>query len=155
MEDGGLQEQLLRAWIGVNGMLKNSQATRELTYNEAVVMKLVYDRYQADGVGRTAVGSIVLETNMLKSLVTRTVGALCAKGYLIRERDGADARALFVRPSASHLPDFLAVHRRSLALARQIIDVVGPEDAAAFVRMYEKLTAAGFRLRSEDKELNQ
>lgn len=150
MEDDGLQEQLLRAWIGVNGMLKNSQATRELTYNEAVVMKLVYDQFQKDGVGRTPVSRIVQETNMLKSLVTRTVSALCAKGYLVRERDGADARALFVCPAASHLPDFLAVHRRSLMLARQIIGIVGAEDAAAFVRMYEKLSASGFRLRPED-----
>lgn len=150
MEDHVLLERLLGAWIGINGMLKNSRITRDLTYNEAVIMKLVYDQYQADGVGYTAVSRLVRETNMLKSLVNRTVNALCAKGYLIRERDGVDARSVLVRPVEERLPDFLSVHRRSLDLARQIVDVIGPKDAEAFVRMYEKLAAAGLRLYSQN-----
>lgn len=146
MENGDLREQMLGAWIEVNGMLKDSRITRDLTYNEAVVMKLVYDRYRADGTGRTAVGYIARETRMLKSLVNRTVGALCAGGYLIRERGEADGRNVFVRPVESRLRDFLAVHQRSLALVQQIIDVVGPEDAECFVRMAGKLSASGLRL---------
>ncbi|MCI8739141.1 MAG: hypothetical protein HFG10_03400 [Oscillibacter sp.] len=146
MGDRELWERMLRAWIGVNGMLKDSRITRELTYNEAVIMKLVYDQYQADGIGCTAVSEIVRETNMLKSLVNRTVNALCGKGYLIRERSGKDARSVVVRPVEARLPDFLTVHRRSLSLVRQIIGIVGPEDAACFIRMYEKLSAAGIRL---------
>lgn len=59
------------------------------------------------------------------------------------ERDG---RNVFVRPVEDRLEDFLAVHRRSLALVRQIIDVVGREDAESFVRMAEKLSQAGLQL---------
>lgn len=146
MEDEALLERVLRAWVGASGMLKSSRITRELTYNEAVVMKLVYEQYRADGEGRTAVRRIVRETGMLKSLVNRTVNALCAQGYLVKERGEADARSVFVRPVEERLPDFLAVHRRSLELVRQIVDIVGPEDAEGFVRMYEKLSASGLRL---------
>lgn len=141
-----LCERMLGAWIEVNGMLKDSRITRDLTYNEAIVMKLVYDQYRADGTGRVAVGRIARETNMLKSLVNRTVGALCGRGYLLRERGERDGRNVFVRPVEDRLEDFLAVHRRSLALVRQIIDVVGREDAESFVRMAEKLSQAGLRL---------
>lgn len=146
MEDEALLERVLRAWVGASGMLKSSRVTRELTYNEAVVMKLVYEQYRADGEGCTAVKRIVQETGMLKSLVNRTINALCAQGYLVKERGEADARSLFVRPVEKRLPDFLAVHRRSLELVRQIVDIVGPEDAEGFVRMYEKLSASGLRL---------
>lgn len=141
-----LCERMLGAWIEVNGMLKDSRITQGLTYNEAVVMRLVYDQYRSDGVGRVAVGRIARETNMLKSLVNRTVGALCDQGYLLRERGERDGRNVFVRLAEDRLEDFLAVHRRSLALVRQIIDVVGPEDAESFVRMAEKLSQAGLRL---------
>lgn len=141
-----LCERMLEAWIEVNGMLKDSRITRNLTYNEAIVMKLVYDQYRSDGTGRVAVGRIARETNMLKSLVNRTVGALCDRGYLIKERGERDGRNVFVRPVESRLEDFLAVHRRSLALVRQIIGVVGREDAESFVRMAEKLSQAGLRL---------
>lgn len=146
MEDEALLEGVLRAWVGASGMLKSSRIMREMTYNEAVVMKLVYEQYRADGRGYTAVRRIVRETGMLKSLVNRTVNALCARGYLVKERGEADGRSVFVRPVEERLPDFLAVHRRSLELVRQIVDIVGPEDAEGFIRMYEKLSAAGLRL---------
>ena len=73
MYDDDIQERMLTAWIGINGFFKDSRMTQDLTYNEAVVMKLVYDQYRADGDGRTPVQSIVKRTNMLKSLVNRTV----------------------------------------------------------------------------------
>lgn len=141
-----LCERMLGAWIEVNGMLKDSRITQGLTYNEAVVMKQVYDQYRSDGTGRVAVGQIARDTNMLKSLVNRTVGALCDRGYLLRERGERDGRNVFVRPVEARLEDFLAVHRRSLALVEQIIGVVGLEDARSFVRMAEKLSQAGLRL---------
>ena len=146
MERDTLEERLLGAWIGARGMLKDSRITRSLTYNEAVVMKLVYDQYRRDGVGRTPVSLIVRRTNMLKSLVNRTVNALAERGYLCKERGEEDGRSIFVRPVEERLEDFLAVHRQSLALVRRIVELVGEADAEAFVRMYEKLSAAGLRL---------
>lgn len=116
--------------------------TQGLTYNEAVTMKLVYDRYRADGEGRTPVRYIIRQTRMLKSQVNRTLNALCAQGYLTKERDTEDARALFVRPDPDRLEDFLAVHRRSLSIVRAIIHVIGEDDAAEFVRICGKLSAA-------------
>lgn len=146
MEREELQERLLAAWIGVSGMLKASRITEELTYNEAVVMKIVYDRYREDGVGRTAVSRIVRETRMLKSQVNRTITSLCAQGCLRRERGEEDARKLYVSPVEEKLPAFLAVHRRSLALAEQIIAVIGEEDAQRFADMCSRLADSGLRL---------
>ena len=42
MERGVLEENMLDAWIGARGMLKNSKITKSLTYNEAVGVKNVY-----------------------------------------------------------------------------------------------------------------
>lgn len=146
MERGVLEENMLDAWIGARGMLKNSKITKNLTYNEAVVMKIVYDQYRQDGVGRTAVGTIVRRTNMLKSLVNRTINALCQRNCLRRERGEEDGRNLFVYPVEERLGEFLSVHQQSLTLARRIVDVVGEADAAAFVRMVEKLEQAGLEI---------
>lgn len=145
MEQEELQERMLSAWIGLNGMLKDSRMTQDLTYNEAIVMKLVYDQYKADGVGQTTMRHIVKETRMVKSLVNRTVDSLCAQGYLHKERDETDARNLFVLPQAERLEDFLAVHRHSLQMVQSVIDVIGQEYAQAFVHMYEKLSTANLQ----------
>ncbi len=140
--DEDLRERLLNAWIGLNGYLKDSRVTQAMTYNEAVTMKLVLDQCRQDGVGRTPVQAILRKTRMLKSQVNRTVNALCRQGYLTKEKGGEDARALFVRPAPERLADFLAVHARSLQMAQTIIDVIGAEDAAQFVRICQRLLAA-------------
>ena len=139
MDNDDLRERLLSAWIGINGFFKDSRMTQELTYNEAVVMKLVYDQYRADGVGRVPLRSILKRTNMLKSLANRTIDSLCAQGYLVKERSG---RALSLRLAPQRLADFLAVHQRPLALAQAVIDAIGPEDADRFVRICEKFLDA-------------
>ena len=140
--DEDLRERLLNAWIGLNGYLKDSRVTQAMTYNEAVTMKLVLDQYRQDGVGRTPVQAILRKTRMLKSQVNRTVNALCRQGYLTKEKGGEDARALFVRPAPERLADFLAVHARSLQMAQTLIDVIGAEDAAQFVRICQRLLDA-------------
>lgn len=141
-----LRERLLDAWIKLNGRLKDSRMTRELTYNEAVVMRLAFNQYQTDGVGRVAVRRILKETGMLKSLVNRTVDALCAQGFLVKERDEDDRRSLYVRPVPGKLSAFLSVHNHSLQIADQIIQIIGEADAAAFVRCCDKLSAADIHL---------
>lgn len=148
MRNKNLDEQVLTAWIGLNGLLKDSQMTQGLTYNEAITMKLIYDRYRADGEGRTPIQYIIKQTKMLKSQVNRTLNALCDQGYLVKERDTKDARILFVRPIPARLEDFLAVHRRSLSIVQAVIHIIGETDAAEFVRICGKLSAAAPELSS-------
>ena len=140
-----LRERILSAWTGVNGFLKNSRRTQGITYNEAVTMKLVYEQYQKDGVGLTPVQTILKRTHMLKSLANRTINSLCTQGYLVKEQSGPDARMLYVRPLPERLPDFLAVHERSLRLAGAVIDILGEQDAESFVRICEKFLASDFQ----------
>ena len=77
---------------------------------------------------------------MLKSLVNRTIDSLVEQGYLERS-EGKDKRTTFVRIVPEHLEGYLAVHERSLALARELTQIIGEEDAHAFVRIVEKLVA--------------
>ncbi len=135
-----LQEQVLSAWIYLNGILKNSRLTSKMTYNEAVIMKLAFEQYRRDGVGLIPVQRIIKETHMLKSLVNRTVNKLCERGYLRRRRNPDDGRNLLVAPVRERLPDFLAVHEQSLQMVQHVIDIIGEEDAAHFVRTCGKLS---------------
>lgn len=141
-----LREQLLDAWIKINALLKDSRMTRDLTYNEAIVMRLAFNQYRNDGVGRVAVQRILKETGMLKSLVNRTVDSLCAQGFLVKERGERDRRSLYVRPIPGKLSAFVSVHERSLQIVEQVIQIIGETDAAVFVRCCEKLSAVDIRL---------
>ena len=136
--DRSLEEQVITAWVRLTGVLKNTRITKGMVYNEAIVMLVAYNRYREDGEGLVSFKEIVSETCMLKSLVNRTIDSLVAKGYLVR-CEGKDKRTTFVRILPEHIGGYLQVHDDSLALAAQMIDLIGKEDAEAFVRIAEKV----------------
>jgi len=133
-----LNEQLITAWVKLTGILKNTRITQGMIYNEAIVMMLCYNRYREDGEGLISFREIVAETRMLKSLVNRTIDSLVKK-QLLERVTGADKRTSFVRPVKENLDAFLTVHRSSLALAEKARSIIGDEDAAAFIRLTNKI----------------
>lgn len=136
-----LNENMIVGWVQLTGALKNTRITQGMMYNEAIVMLVAYNRYRQDGEGLVSFKELVARTKMLKSLVNRTISSLEQKGLLER-CEGKDKRTTFVRPVKEKLDAFLAVHNRSLALAQAIVDLIGEEDAQAFIRIAEKITAA-------------
>ena len=138
-------EQLLEAWVKLSGIIKNTRMTKGLQYNEATVMRLLYNRYKEDGVGIISLKEITLKTQMLKSLVNRTVNSLEAKGLLERCESDGDRRVVFVRCVPENLKEYLVVHNHSLSLAQKIINIIGSSYAEAFVRLVSKIESSVVR----------
>ena len=134
-----MNEKIILAWVKLTGALKNTRLTQGMIYNEACIMLIVYHRYLEDGKGLVSFKEVVEATHMLKSLVNRTIDSLVDKGYL-EKCDGKDKRTTFVRPR--NLEEYLKVHDRTLELVRGIIDIIGEEDAEAFIRISEKICQA-------------
>lgn len=140
MQENSLEEQLISAWVRLTGILKNTRITKGMVYNEAIVMLVAYNRYREDGEGLVSFKEIVAETRMLKSLVNRTIDSLVQKNYLQR-CEGKDKRTTFVRVVPENLGEYLTVHEQSLALAHSLAEVIGEEDAQAFIRIVNKIVA--------------
>ena len=136
-----LEEALISAWVRITATLKNTRITQGMNYNEAIIMLLCYNRFRSDNQGLVSFKEIVSETKMLKSLVNRTIDSLVKKGFLER-CPGLDKRTTFVRPVKENMNAYLSVHEQSLMLARSIVNLIGEEDAQAFVRISDKIIAA-------------
>lgn len=146
MEQNTQALPLLRAWVQLSGILKNSRFTKELPYNEAIVMLLLYEQYVTDGMGILSIREITVNTKMLKSQVNRTVNSLESKGLLQRCEGCGDRRVGYVRCVEDQLSVFLQVHNSSLQIAQKIIDIIGAEDAESFIRIVDKLQKSGYSL---------
>lgn len=146
MKDIAQCEKLLSSWIRLSGIIKNTRITKGLMYNEAVIMYILYSRYIKDPDDSISIKEIVERTRMQKSLVNRTVNSLEEKGLAYRCRTEGDRRVTLVKCNTEGLDTFLEVHRRSLEIVGEIIDIIGEEDAAAFVRIVEKLESANYSL---------
>lgn len=134
------EEGLITAWVQLTGVLKNTRITKGLVYNESIVMLVAYRKYQQDGMGLVSFKELVRETRMLKSLVNRTIDSLVEKQMLVR-CEGKDKRTTFVRLIPENLDAFLEVHESSLALAHRMLELIGEEDAQAFIRIAQKIAA--------------
>lgn len=135
-----LDEELITAWVQLTGILKNTHITKGLVYNESIVMLVAYRQYLTDGEGIVSFKELVRETRMLKSLVNRTIDSLVEKNMLMR-CEGKDKRTTFVKLIPENLGTYLAVHQESLTLARNVRELIGDEDAEAFIRISQKITA--------------
>lgn len=140
MEDTSLA--LIQAWVQLSGILKNSRFTKELPYNEAIVMLQLYQA----GSDPISIRDITAKTRMLKSQVNRTINALEEKGLLARCASDGDRRVGYVRCVPERLEVFLQVHAASMDIARNISQIIGPEDTEAFIRIVEKLSKSGYHL---------
>lgn len=141
MENEKLDEALIISWVRLTGTLKNTRMTNGMIYNEAVVMLIVYNRYEETGEA-VAFKDIVAETRMLKSLVNRTIDSLTDKGLLERVV-GTDKRKTFVKPVLENMHTFWRVHKNSLAIAQKIRELIGDADAETFIHITEKI-CSGF-----------
>ena len=137
-------ENLLQAWVTLSGIIKNSRITKGLQYNEAIIMNVIYNRYTEDGEGRVSIKEIIAKTRMLKSLVNRTVNSLIKKGFLQRCESAEDKRVVYVKCVQDKMDTFLKVHGGSVKIANHIIDIIGKEDAEAFIRLVEKIENSGY-----------
>ncbi len=141
-QDLQLEEEVIAAWVKLTGLLKNTRLSQGMIYNEAIIMLIVNRRYEQDGEGLVSFKEIVAETNMLKSLVNRTIDSLVKKNLLQRCEGKTDRRTTFVRPVKENLHEYLEVHQRTLEMVGQIVEIIGKEDAQAFIRLTEKLSKA-------------
>lgn len=142
-----LSEQLLNAWVTLSGIVKNNRITTgPLVYNEAAVMLSVYKRYLVDGEGLISVKEIIREQNMLKSMANRTINSLEKKGLIERCQGVKDKRTLYVKCVKENLNVFLEVHQSSLVVANELVEIMGDEDTAHFVRIVEKIKNSGYKL---------
>ena len=133
---------LIRAWVSLSSMLKNTRFTKELSYNEATVMLLLYEAQDKP----VSIKEITSLTHMLKSQVNRTINALEEKGLLERCPSLGDRRIGYVRLCKNNLELFLQVHSASMEIAKQISEIIGPEDTVHFIRIADKMANSGYHL---------
>lgn len=150
MEQRSQPDQLLLAWVQLSAILKKSQFTKELSYNEAIIMLHLYEQWQQDGEGVVPIKEIIVRTGMLKSLVNRTVNSLEEKGLLVRCPAQTDKRVVCIRCCPEKISVFLQVHQRSTQIARSIEQIIGPEDTAAFIRIVDKISRSGYQLKENE-----
>lgn len=139
-------EKLLESWVKINSLIKNSRITKGLSYNESIIMMYLYKQHIKGNDKGISIKEIITQTNMLKSLVTRTINSLEQKSLLEKCEGETDKRTVYVRIVQDNIDTFLKVHQNSVLIASKIIEIIGTEDADNFIKIINKVEKAQEKL---------
>ena len=129
-----LEEELIRAWIKITSIIKNNRIFENVSYNEAIILNLVYQKFKnGDGI---YVQDIIKYTKMLKSLVNRTLNSLSEKGFINKVQD---KNKLIVYFNEAKKSDYLKIHEHTLEYMHPIVEKIGKEDIIEFIRIVNKI----------------
>lgn len=132
--DYELEEKLIKAWIKITSIIKNNRIFEDISYNEAIILNLVYEKFEnKEGL---YVQDIIKHTKMLKSLVNRTLNSLLEKGFISKVQDKNQVQVYF---NEAMQADYLKIHKHTLAYIHPIIAKIGVEDIQAFIRIADKI----------------
>ncbi len=136
-----VNEQLLAAWVEMSTVVVNSRLVSELSYNEALVCRLLYQNLPIQDEKPLNATRLCEKTGMLKSQMNRTLGSLEAKGLVIRRRNEADRRQVLVTLNPNRTDSYQRQHREILALIDGIVDRLGEEESRRTAEILSRLAA--------------
>ena len=139
MECTDMREQLLDAWLNLSSTITNERLVSGFSYNEALVMNLLYQQYNNE-TGRPLTATVLCrQTNILKSQMNAILNALEKKQMILRSRSRGDRRQIEVKLNPEYLDEFIQCHERSLKLAEGVQEQLNEEEAGQAVVMLRHL----------------
>lgn len=137
-----LNEELLNAWLRLSVTICNKRLVSGMPYNEAIVCNLLYhQRNNCPGQYLTAT-DLCERTNMLKSLMNRTINHLEKKGLVERKRSDKDKRQIYVCLNENNIEIYEKEHAEVMKTVQKIIDKIGVESIDDIIKMFQNISDA-------------
>ena len=140
MDRTDMREQLLDAWLNLSSTITNERLVSGFSYNEALVMNLLYRQYKNEEEQPLTATMLCRKTNILKSQMNAILNALEKKQMILRSRSQEDRRQIEVKLNPERLEAFIQCHERSLKLADGVLERLKGEEARQAVVMLQHLT---------------
>lgn len=132
-------EELLRAWLHLSTTINNDRLTSELPYNEALLCNILYSNQQESPERILTATDLCRRSHMLKSQMNRTLQSMEEKGIILRHRSETDRRQVYITLNkTSDL--YRRQHESILTLVNRIADKLGPEQVAAAIDLFTKIS---------------
>ena len=134
-----MMEDLLGAWMGMSIGIKGNRILRDLSFNEMVILRLLYQARQA-GQDITAT-DICRQTRLLKSQVNKLISDMEKRGLLYRHRDLEDKRRVFIRMKDEKLDVYLKEHAHVMTIMEQICEKLNRQEVEILIEKMGKVVA--------------
>lgn len=136
-----LEEELLIAWIKANSKIRNHRYVKDMTYNEAIILGLLYQAQTNEENSRLLqLKDLCQETKMLKSAVNRYVNNLEKKQYLRRIKLAGNNKSVYLILELEAIETYQKMHKEIIAIIKPLIEKLGKEKTQELVSLLTEVT---------------
>ena len=123
-----LSEDLLDAWLNISSKLWNERMTKYLSYNQAIICRLLYAQRVANPEKPyLSMKQLCDETGILKSQMNKILTDLEEVKLIERERSATDKRIINIRLIDANIDLYKKEHINIARLINKIIENIGIE----------------------------
>lgn len=136
--ENNIYESLLDTWLKTTFVICNRRLAKELSFNEAVVCRLLNEAKQKK-VNITAT-DLCNQTKMLKSLMNLTLNNLEKKEMIKRVRSKKDKRQYYLVLNEEHIALYQKQHKRIIELIKEATKELNDTEMQIVINVLEKIT---------------
>ena len=133
-----IYENLLDTWLRMTFVISNRRIVKELSFNEAVVCRLLNEARQ-NHINMTAT-DLCNRTKILKSLMNLTLNNLEKKEIIKRVRSKKDKRQYYLELNEEHIDVYKKVHKRIIDLIKEATKELNDTEIQIVINVLGKIT---------------
>lgn len=142
-----MNEKVLSSWLEMTTIINNDKITATLPFNEAMICRYLYLHRE-----QKVIASQLCEwMKMQKSQMNRTLTNMENKNLIVRFRNEADRRQIFVELNDEMLEVYAKQHREILHLIDRISEKVGEEKLLEIIDVFQLVSATAKEILEEKK----
>ena len=141
-----LQENLLRAWMGMEVSIRGNRLLSDLSMNEMLICNTLYQRRSGEPVTAT---ELCGQTRLLKSQMNHVLNRMESQGLISRERSSDDKRVVYVSLQEEAVPRYLREHEHVLKIVGAVCGALGEEDSKTLATLMQKAAAVVSKIKEE------
>lgn len=143
-------EELLGAWMRMSIGIKGNRILKDLSFNEMVVCRLLY---QARQEGREITATeICKHARLLKSQVNKLLGEMEKRELIYKHRDSEDKRRVFIRLREESLSVYLTEHEHVMSIIGQVCERLTNQEVEILIEKMSKVVAIMDEIEERDPD---
>ena len=137
-----IEENLLRAWMGMSMNIRGNRLLTSLSFNEIVICSFLY-RSMQEGKDVLTATDLCNYTKLLKSQLNKVLNMMENKGLIERIRSDKDKRKIFLKLREENVSVYLEEHEKVMGIIHHIYNSMGEEKVkTSLFRTRNKLKTA-------------
>lgn len=129
-----MEERLVTDWLLISNIIRNNRIINDLPYREVIVIAIL-KRHNC----QMTFKDLTIQSKILKSQLNKTLNNLEKKQFIVKKINEFDHRSKMIYLTEEGIKEYDSFHPKALQLGKEIIDILGNDNAETLALIFEKV----------------